>query len=316
MGFTISDTTYAGKNLEGFITRAMIGNEPFQKGIMYIEENVDKKFTIPRLVLTDLVQAVAATPVSQGTATVDGRTLTPGGYMLYWEFNPKKFDDHWFSAMLEGSLLDRTLPATLESAIVQEFLKYHDDWLASALFSSDNSGTDLLGGTDYVYFDGWVRKMLDDSDVNDVSSPVTLTSANIEAKFQACEDLLITSAPALLYDPDTKFIVSYKTAKLWERAQASATYKGIDNTRAGLLAFQGREIVPIKGCPDNTIILTRTGAARTSNLWAGVQAISDSMEIKLMPLQNNSDKWFIKMINEIDVNHGFGADVVLYTTLT
>lgn len=316
MSWTISDTTYAGEAAAPFITRAMVGNEVFTKGLCFIQENVNKKFTIPRLVLSNLVQAPAATPVSQGSATVDGRTLVPGGYMLYWEFDPNNFDAHWFASMLQGTLLDRTLPETLASGILQEFLKYHDDWLANAMFVSDTDGTDLLGGTAYTYFDGWLAKMLADGDVYDVSSPVTLTAANIEAKLQAVEDLVIANAPALLYDPDSVYVCSYKTAKLWERAQSAGTYKGINNTEGGVLRFQGKEVVPVKGCPDNTIIHTRATADRTSNLWAGVHAVDDTTEIKISPLQNNSDLWFVKMKNKVDVNHGFGKDVVLYTTLS
>ena len=106
-GFTISDTTYAGEAAGQFIVRAITGNDTVQGGHVYVKDGIKKKFTIPRwdADYEDLIQDRMATPISKGEQVIDSRTLTPADYMIYMEFNPRDFEDHWYAQQLNPTLI-------------------------------------------------------------------------------------------------------------------------------------------------------------------------------------------------------------------
>ena len=303
---TIADVSYAGEVASNFIVKSVVGNEIVAGGHAYVKDGIKKKYTIPRFTVGDVIQDREATPKSpKGTAVVDGRTLEPEDYMLYDEFNPRDFEDHWYAAQLNKNLIDTRLPVTVESVIIQEYLKQHNKFLGKALLQSDKTG----GVAPFKYFDGLITRAKLDILVPKVASPVVLTEANVGAAFKST--LAIVSAD-VLYDPALKFFVSYKTAQLWENAQQSSTFKGVDNTQAGLNRYSGRTIVPLYGMPDNTIMLGKGSADLSSNLWVGMNSTDDAT-VQFAKLQANSELYFIKMLMKVDTNYGFGAELALYT---
>lgn len=308
MSLSITDTTYAGEAAYPFIVKALTGNETVQGGHIYVQDQIKKTYTIPRLSVSNLVQAYAAEPTSQGTMTVDGNALNPEKFMLYHEFNPKDFHEHWYAGQLTGNMLDEALPQTLESAILQEHMKYFDNYMNKAIWQARTTLTN-----EYRFFNGLIYKALADSTVIDVATPTTLTAGNIEAELQTIEDTVLASIPDLLYNNDAKYYCSYKTANLWEQAQFASSYKGSNNTERGVLRFHGREIVPIKGILDDTVVFAVGKSDRSSNLWLGINDMAD-MEIKIGRKNNYGDLWFIKMLFQADVQFGFGSEVALYTT--
>ncbi len=311
MALVIQDTTYSGEVASSFIVKAAIGNEIVQGGHVMVKDGIKKKFTIPRMTVSDdFIQDRVPTPVSgnagtgQGTITVDARVLEPNDYMIYQEFNPRDFEDHWEAVNLNPTLIDRRLPVTVESVILQEVMKKHNQWLGGAIMRGDTNLT-----TNLKYFNGLITRAIADSDVPKVASPVILTVSNIEAQLEAS---LATVPAAVLYDPNLKVFVSYKTAQLWERAQRAAGFKGIDNTMAGLMRFAGRQMVYLYGMPDNTIFWAKGAPDMTSNLWFGLNS-KDDATVQIAKLQANSELYFIKMLCKADTNYGYGAETALYT---
>lgn len=306
MSLQIQDVSYAGEAASSFIVRSVVGNEIVAGGHAYVKDGIVKEFTIPRLKVDGIIQDRKATPDSpQGTATVDGRKLIPADYMLYDEFNPRDFEDHWQATLLNPTLIDRRLPVTTESIIIQEYLKRHNEWLGKAIMVGDKRLTSNL-----KYFDGLITRATGDSDVPKVASPVVITLENIASCFRKT---LNGVAAAVLYNPSLKFFVSYKTAQLWEEAQQNPAYlKGVDMTLAGINKFSGRTIVPLFGMPDNTILLGKGTADMTSNLWVGMNSTQDAT-VEFKKLQANSELYFIKMLMKVDTNYGFGEELSLYT---
>ncbi len=310
MALSITDTTYAGEAAGQFIVKALTGNETVQGGHIYVQDGIKKKFTIPRLSVDGIIQDYSAEPTSSGTMTVDGKTLTPNKFQLFVTFNPLDFNDHWFASQLDSGLMDTRLPQTIESAVIQEYNKYFNNYMNKAIWQSRTTNTDT-----YKYWNGIIYNALADSSVIDTASATTITAANVEAQLQLVEDKIRDSVPDLLYDENMKIFVSYKTANLWEQAQFAGTYKGNNNTEAGILKFHGRTIVPIKGMPDNTMFAAKGSASRDSNLWLGIDDFSDAT-VSIGKYSNYGDTYFIRMIFQADVQIGFGAETVLYTTLS
>jgi len=305
----ISDTTYAGEAASNFIVKAMTGNEIVQGGHAYVKDGIKKKYTIPRLAVENLIQDRLPTPVSAGALKVDGRLLEPEDYMIYVEFNPRDFEDHWFAAQLNKNLIDTRLPVTAESVMIQEVLKAHNNFLGKALMQSSKSVAVGAIAAPFKYFDGFITKAKADVKTVLAPSPVALTTANIGAAFQSC---LSVVAPGILYDLSLKFFVSYRTAQIWEEAQRTGTFKGVDGTQAGLMRFAGRTVVPIAGMPDNTILVVKGSADLSSNLWVGMNSTEDAT-VQLAKLQANSELYFIKMLCKADAQIGFTEEAVLYT---
>jgi hypothetical protein len=304
-GFVISDTTYAGEAASAFIVKAITGNDTVQGGHIYVKDGIKNKFTIPRINSNyeDFIQDRVATPTnSGGLMTVDGKTLTPADYMIYTEFNPRDYEAHWYATMLNPTLIDRSLPTSIESLVIQEVLKRHDKYMNKAIWTNDTS---LAAPSIYRYYDGLLTKAAADADVIDVLSPTTLSASNIQAEFLKGYQAI----PAeLRYDPAMKFFCSNATYDFYITSQ---TYKGVDTTSEGIPRFKGRQVVKIADFPDDKFLIARASASPESNLWLGLNSVDDA-SLEMRPLQNNSEKWFIKMLMKADVQIGWGSEVVAY----
>lgn len=309
MALTIQDTTYSGEVASGFIVKASIDNEIVQGGHVMVKDGIKKKYTIPRMnVGDDFIQDRVPTPVAsngQGTITVDARVLEPNDYMIYQRFNPRDFEDHWEAVNLNPTLIDRRLPVTVESVILQEVMKKHNQWLGGAIMRGNTAVTT----NNLKYFDGLITRAIADPTVPKVGSPVVFSVSNIEGEL---ERSLATVPAAVLYNPNLKVFVSYATAQLWERAQRAGGFKGVDNTMAGLMRFAGRQMVYLFGMPDNTIFWAIGKPDMSSNLWFGLNS-KDDATVQIAKLQADSELYFIKMLCKADANYGYGAETALYT---
>jgi len=304
-GFVINDTTYAGEVASQFIVKALTGADTIMGGHVYIKDNIKKKYTIPRWDANyeDFIQDRAATPVSKGSMTVDGKVLDPQDYMIYTEFNPRDFEDHWFATQLNPTLIDRKLPYSVESVVVQEVLKRHAKYFNKGIWNND-----MTLSTIYKYWDGYLTNMANDADVVDVSSPTTFDTNNIQAELKKGYDAI---GPELRYDPDMKYFCSYKTFDLYGQSQRDQVYKGVDITQLGSDKFIGKQVVKIADFPDDKYVIARGNATPGSNLWVGMNSVADE-GLKLAPKQANSELWFIKMLMKADVQIGWGSECVAY----
>lgn len=307
MAITISDTSWSGKAASPMITKAATSFASTEKGVLYVADSVRKTLTIPRFDISNLFQNRAATPVSQGTGTVSGRTITPSDMMVYWEFNPRDFETHFEAENLTDALLKREIPAELLTAIQGSIERAIAQQMDFQVWRSRTTNTDANR-----FYSGLIKKMLDDSDVIDVASAVTLTAANIEAKLTAVKELI----PDAIYEhPDFKYLVNVKTAKFWADAQRAAGYKGVNMGEGGVTTFDGRPVVSLPGLHDDTIVGTYCSNTPASNLWFGVNSMKDNL-VQFDFLQANSELMFFKMLFKGDVQYGWGSEIVLYTTQT
>lgn len=303
-GFVITDETYAGEAAQQFVMPAITGADTVNGGNCYVKDGIKKKFTIPRWNsdYETLIQDRQPTPVSKGSMSVDGQTLEPEDYMIYMEFNPRDFETHWFSQEMKPALLDAQLPYNVNSVVVMGVMQRHAKYFNKIIWNGDTSLTTIM-----KYFNGWIKKLKAASDSNKVTG-TTLTSSNIVAEFKKGYDLIPL---ALRFDPAMKYYVSYKTYDLYTKAQQDQQYKGIDVTKQGEGKFWGKDVEKIADFPDDTYVIAKGLATTESNLWVGINSLSDE-GLKLAPLQNNSEYWFIKMLMKADVNFAWASEAVIY----
>lgn len=323
----INDTNYAGTAASYMLTRAVVGADTIEKGCIYVEDGIKKQKTIPRIEVANFMQKRKATPVSQGTVTVDGQQLIPQDLMLYYEFNPRDYEQHWYAEELSPKLLGRELPVTAENFMMLQTMKRLNEFFENAIWRSrtaydpDNQTEtptavgDTTDAASYFYFDGLIKKALNDNTVLTVASPVALTTSNIRDQFTAA----LNKVPAALLfrygKGGLKFIVSYKDKLKYEEALRTDAYKNIDSTESAINRYRGYELVPVAGMPENTFFVCIAKPDIDSNLWLGINSTEDN-QLELMRLQNNSELYFVKGLFKMDVNYGFGDQLVVYTTMT
>lgn len=327
----INDTTYAGEAASYMIQRAVVGSDTIEKGCIYVEDGIKKYKTIPRIEVTNLFQRRAATPISQGTVTVDAKRIAPQDLMLYYEFNPRDYEAHWFAQMLNPKLLDTELPVTAENFMMMmtmkrtnEFFENHI-WRGRKSYDIQGLGTDptSVGGvaTDaaYFYFDGLIERALSDSTTIQVPAPVALTggsAGNIIDKFQVAYKLV---PPALLYKygpGGLKYLVSYADQQKYEDTmQKLTTFKNQDTSEKGINRYTGYDVVPLAGIPENTFFVCIAKPDIDSNLWLGINSTEDN-QLELQRKQANSELFFVKGLFKMDSQIGFADQLVIYTLQT
>jgi hypothetical protein len=339
----IVDTTYAGEAAALFITKPVIEMDTVQKGCAHVQDGIKKHYTIPRIDVSGFIQKRAPTPISQGKISVDGTVLIPLDLMLYIEFNPRDYEAHWMAYQLDPKLLDRELPATAEEFTMLQTMKRLNEffenatWRSRLVFDPSNPATVTpaskgQASTDnaYFYFDGLITKLLNAAANSSngkvtvqVGSPLVLVSGtasggqeNVTAAFSRTYALV---PQALLFkygSKGLKFHVSYLTQQVYEKDLQLSTFKNQDTTEKGINRYNGYDIVPLAGMPDNTIVACISAPGIESNLWIGCNSDQDETGLMLSRLQANSELYFIKGLFKMDTQIGFPDFCVLYTNIT
>ena len=330
MALQINDTTYAGTFASYFWLPATFGMDTIQKGGVYVQDGIKKKHTIGRIDFANPLQPRQATPTTSGTFTVDGRVLEPLDVMLYTEFNPRDFEQHWLAEQLSPTLLARELPLTAENYMMQIGLNRMFEQIELGLWMGSTTYTAVPGTADngqICFFDGFLKIMVSDAAVKKVASPFPLiagasdaTHYNIVDAFNALLQLVATNKKALLSRPNRyqrmKFFVSINTEQIYHTfITTSQTFKGVNTTEQGINKFKGYEIVPLAGLPDDTILFCEGLDDVSSNLYVGMNSTEDN-NLQLMRLQNNSELFFLKGLMKFAVQYGFSEQAFLFTTLT
>ncbi len=299
-------TVYAGEVLEQLLVRATTGNQMVAGGHIHVQPGVQKKFIIPRLRASNMLQKRKEQPVegdSAGDFTIDERVLEPKDFMAFTTFNPRAFEAFWRPFQPTGNLVFRELPAEVQNQMLAEMAKVVDFQLGGEFING------AFSPAEGDFFDGILTRIVADANVIVVAEPVGLTQANIIAKLK----LVRASVPkALRSHPNLKFFMSVRDAENYEYELTDKPSKGADYTNMNPERFKGTKIVPLADWPENVIVAAVTSSGIDSNFWAGVDYADDAEAIQIDKLTNAGEKYFFKMLMKADTNVVFPEDVVLY----
>jgi hypothetical protein len=319
----IQATNYNGEILNLFIRRAIAKNTAVRKGLIAIQAGIKSKLEVPTLKVSGMVQPRVYEPDADkhsGKVTINKRELKPQDMMFLLVFLPAIFEAYWLNVQLSPALLDEELPLTAENAIIQEIMEQGGKELDQHLFTAVYQPTKIQDAIDdgfadgddrKIFFNGIIPKLLNDSNVIDISSPDVLTKANIFDKFELVK---LAIPPDLKEGSDVVYLVSPTTLELYELAQQGQGYKGANVTDAGKRTYGGKRVEALIGVPDNTIIAGVFKGDMYSNFWIGLNEPDEQDNIKMDKVTNMGEYWFLKSLFKMDVNYGFGEEVVLYTT--
>src|SRR6185369_12336090 len=328
----INDTSYAGTVAPYYIIPALFSFDSIIKKVVYLKDGIKKQHTIPTMDFSGPLQPRVATPTqSGGNITIDKRQLVPKDTMAFQLVNPRNFEVHWDAENLSQTLLTRQLPVTVENYIMLLLLGRSFEqfevmtWQGSTQYANNVNVTQFNpDGSVNPYYqlqfvDGLIKRMIADSAVYKVASPVALTSSNIGASLLSLYQSVATNNRALLAQANSyqrmKFLMSWNTKLIYEEYLTNQPYKNNDTTEAGIMRYKGWEIEVLAGMPDNTIVFTEAMATPEGNLWVGMNSTLDE-NFMLQRFLPASELFFFKMLMKIDVNYGRSEKVFLYTTLT
>jgi hypothetical protein len=301
-------TAYNGEVLDGILTRAMTGNEVVDGGHIRIIPNVESKIAIPRMKLGQIIQDRKATPVSgdsQGTFTLDERSLVVDDYMIYLEFNPRDFETYWRPYQPTGNLVFRELPPAIQVQMAELILAKIDEYHGEAIWTNDKAS----GVAPFDKFDGILTIAAAAAGTIKIASPVALTNANVKDKF----DLVHKAVPrAVKKNASLKYFCSPYTQELYEEYLMSLPYKSIDPTMTAPTRYRGKTIVPLNGFPDDCIFAAVANSTASSNLHMGVALQNDENVLIVDRLQANSEMFFFKMLVKGGTQIGWPEETVLY----
>lgn len=326
----IIDQSYSGTYSEYFVTRSMFGMDTVRKRLVYVKSGIKKLHTIGRLDYVRPFKKRMAKPIVNQNATnnfdFDGRTLVPQDVDIYEEINPRSFEKNQVSEILSETIIDREVPQTLQSQLVQLVLDRAGEQNEIGLWQGSTDYQALADEEDprfqIQWFDGYLKRMVEDAGINLSSiSPVTITTSNIST---ILDDLLTQATEkqkALVTSPDTfqimKFIVSPKTAQIYTQyLRTGATFKGNPFNTGYIPPWGGYDVESVAGMADNTILfLKATDEAKTAQLWVGMNSTRD-WQLKVAKTAAADETFFIQGKFKFDVNYGWSEEIFMYTTLT
>jgi len=299
-------TTYAGEKAAGYISAALLSANTIENGGITVKPNVKFKQVIKRLSTTDLIADGSCDFAATDTVTLDEKILQPEEFQVNLNLCKSDFRDDWDAISMGYSAFDN-LPPSFQEFLIAEII---------AKIADQNEKNIWMGATGTSgEFDGLVALATADSTVNDVVG-TTITSANVVAEMGKVVDAM----PSALYGKsDVKLYVAQNVYKAYVRALGgfgadgvgAAGYEAKGNNQAiNSLLFDGVEVFLANGLDSNYMYL-----AESSNIFFGTGLLSDHNEVKVLDMSDLDGSQNVRFVMRFTagVQHGFGADIVLYT---
>lgn len=307
MAIQITNTNYGGEVLEEILTKAILGNEMSERGLIRIEPGVSTKFSIPRMKVGQLLQKRKATPTeadAKGDITYSERVLEPKDFMAYATWNPRSFESIWRPFQPKGNLVFAQLPAEVQNQLLSEINKNVDYELGYHIINGE------YGEGDDKLFDGIVKRITMDSDAIAVTLPVNSEGTMID-KLRAVRSAIPT---VMRSNPRLKILMSVGDADLYDEELTSQDWKGTNWTDTNAQRFKNIPIEALAAWPDDLIVATLCGTDLGSNLWGACNLVDDPDAILIDRTTNASEVYFIKILMKMDTQVAFGEELVVLDT--
>ncbi len=306
MAIVVSNTNYTGEVLESLLALAATGNQLAERGLVRIEPGVSKKFFIPRIKGGTMLRKRVEQPTdsdSKGDFTYSERALEPKEFMAFTTFNPRSFESVWRKFQPKGNLVFAELPAEAQNALLAELAKCVDFELGGHMINGQYAET---GDTNL--FNGFVYRINADAD-KVVALP--FGTSDMIGKLKA----LRKAIPATMRsNPGLRILMSQTDADKYDDELTSQPNKGSNWTDGNPERYKGIAIEALAQWPDNFLVATITGDGINTNLWAACNLSEDEDVIQIDKLTNAGEKYFFKMLMEMDTNTAFGEELVVLDT--
>lgn len=300
-------TTYAGEFAGKYISAALLSADTIEGGGITVKPNVKYKEVIKTLSTNALVKDAACDFADQSTVTLAERVLQPEEFQVNLELCKKDFHNDWEAVQMGYSAFDSLPPSFADFLIGHIAAK-----VAQKTEENIWQGVTANAGE----FDGFETLLAADGTVIDVTG-TTVTAANVITEMGKVVDAI----PTAVYGKEDLYIyASSNVARAYIRAlggfgasglgSAGVNNEGTTWYNGGDLAFDGVKIFVCSGMSDNTMV-----AAQKSNLFFGTGLLADHNEVKLIDMADLDGSQNVRVVMRFTaaVQHGIGADIVLYS---
>lgn len=329
MAFDIVDKSYSGTYAAEIIMLSLFGMDTVEKNLVFVKGDIAKQHTIPRMNIKNVLTPRQSDPVDSGVNgfTIDGRVLIPQDMQVYKEFNPRDFEDDQYAEELESTIINRSVPASIEDKMMQLLMNRAGESIETSIWqgSTDYRGVYTENDDKYQlqFFDGFMKMFVNDPLINlSTISPVAITTLNIQTILDDLLGQVAIKKKAMITDKlrfqRLKFTMSPVTGDIYGRSLTTGTtYKGNQLSAAEITPWRGYKVETVAGMPDNTIILCHAdgSSSSNSNLWVGMNSESD-WTLKLDRVNAKSENWFMLGKWKYCVQYGWAEEIFMYTTLT
>ena len=232
-----------------------------------------------------------------GSVTLSERQLAPKKIKQDLELCKEDFRQLWTSIEMGFSAHNDKLPSTEQEAILLSLGKD----VARKVDADIWEGDGLAGN-----FDGLIPAFVLDADVVDVTLPVAITSANVEAEVGKFLDTIadeLFGADGMVYGVSTNVIRALKRA-YGTQARANGTF-----LQPSEFDFEGTILTEIKGLNANTMV-----AYNKEHVFFGTSLLSDLNEIRIKDMDESDLSGIVrmKMVMTGGVQYAFGGEITLY----
>lgn len=331
--FNAGTDNYTGEVLEDLLTLTAQENETYKEGLIYHKSGIQKKLALPQVRLGKIIQDHVPTPTtSEGDYTFAERYLEPEDFIVYFEFNPRDYEEYYKPFQPNGNLVFRELDPKVQATMLRLLMEGKDEYVNQSIWCSATpeqkakvtGDTDLGADNDYgpmKYFNGAIMRMLmnasapatsEDAKCGQVTIAGTGTFADGEAVENELYAMWEATPPKIRKKKDLVILIDYKSWDAYNKYLSAKTFKNNDNRDENQRRFQGKRIIPMVALPDDTIIIGCFTNTPNSNLWMGVDYANDENVLLVDKLQNNSELYFVKMILKMDVNIVRPSEIVAH----
>lgn len=302
-------SNFNGDVLDYIIKEAVTGNEAFDKGSVYVMEDVQEKISIAKMTSSALpIIAREAMPTTKSaTVTWSEATLTPVDMMIYIpDINPRVFENVWRPFQPKGALPNKVLDPNIQKTFADVVLKQAQWQIGKMLWQGDVTAA---ASTRLNFFDGYTTRAAASSTNIDVTNQGTITVNNVISILEA----VVAAIPdALFENPDFYLHMSTATFRLYQKADRALTTKGQQYWGAADQVFANVKIRHYSQFPANKVLGCVATNGQDSCLYAAVDRSRDVENLIIEKLRPEGEHYFLKALFKMDANFSLDSESVYY----
>jgi hypothetical protein len=302
-------SNFNGSVLDYIITEAVVGNEAFDKGSVYVMEDVQEKISIAKMTSTanPIIAREAMPTTKSATVTWSEATLAPADMMIYVpDINPRVFENVWREFQPKGALPDKVLDPRIQRVFADVVLKQAQLQIGKLLWQGDTTAAE---STRLNFFNGYCTRAAASSTNIDVTNIGTITAANV---LTVLENVVAAIPDQLFENPDFVLNMSTATFRLYQRADRALTTKGNEPWGSADEMFANVKIRHYSQFPANQILGCVATNGQDSCLYAAVDKARDVENFKIERLRPEGEHFFLLAKFKMDANFSLDSESVYY----
>lgn len=298
MATTLDITTnYVGDVAGDYIGAMIKESNTLSQNLVTILPNIVSTTFLRKIETEDAFVDYVCGFVPNGAITLSEYPITPKKVMWNSELCKEDFRQLWTAKEMGFSAHNDSLPKTEQAAILLEMGKVIARKIDVDIWEGNNASG---------RFNGLIPQLLADATVIDVATPVSITSANVEAELakfiDAVPDQVIGAADLILG-------VSTNVLRALKKIQGSLARANGTFLNPSEYDFNGYTLTEIKGLNANTMV-----AYAKSNVTFVTGLLADHNEIKIKDMDETDLSGTIRMKTVFTgaIGYAYGGEIVLY----